>query len=77
VPFGGVYRLVGFALSNLANSDLRGIGIVGAGPDGRSVGSFLEKPADRPTIPDSPGESFASMGSYVLDTGDVAARRTR
>jgi glucose-1-phosphate adenylyltransferase len=38
------------------------------GADGRSIEKFLEKPANPPTIPDSPEESFASMGIYVFDT---------
>jgi glucose-1-phosphate adenylyltransferase len=38
------------------------------GADGRTIEKFLEKPADPPTIPDSPEESFASMGIYVFDT---------
>ena len=29
---------------------------------------FLEKPADPPGLPDSPEESFASMGNYVFTT---------
>lgn len=30
------------------------------------IKSFLEKPADPPGLPDSPDESFASMGNYVF-----------
>ena len=32
------------------------------------IKSFLEKPADPPGLPDSPDESFASMGNYVFTT---------
>ncbi len=36
--------------------------------DGRNIRAFLEKPADPPGLPDSPDESFASMGNYVFTT---------
>ncbi len=35
---------------------------------GRRITGFLEKPADPPGLPDSPGEVFASMGNYVFST---------
>ncbi len=34
----------------------------------RRVIEFLEKPADPPGLPDSPDESYASMGNYVFTT---------
>ncbi len=40
-------------------------GIIDAGPDG-VIKAFLEKPKDPPGLPDSPDESFASMGNYVF-----------
>ena len=36
--------------------------------DGRTVTSFLEKPADPPTMPHDPERCYASMGNYVFDT---------
>jgi glucose-1-phosphate adenylyltransferase len=42
-------------------------GIIDAGADGR-IRRFLEKPADPPGLPDSPDESFASMGNYIFST---------
>ncbi|HVT71194.1 MAG TPA: glucose-1-phosphate adenylyltransferase [Trebonia sp.] len=51
----------------VARQDAKAFGIVGVGADGRSIESFLEKPANPPAIPDSPEESFASMGIYVFD----------
>ena len=36
--------------------------------DRRKTDAFLEKPADPPGLPDSPEESFASMGNYVFTT---------
>jgi glucose-1-phosphate adenylyltransferase len=52
----------------VARQDAKAFGIVGVGPDGRSIDRFLEKPADPPSLPDSPEESYASMGIYVFDT---------
>ncbi len=48
-------------------SEAGGFGIIDAAADGR-VRQFLEKPADPPGLPDSPEESFASMGNYVFST---------
>jgi glucose-1-phosphate adenylyltransferase len=42
-------------------------GVIDAAADGK-VRGFLEKPADPPGLPDSPEESFASMGNYVFTT---------
>ncbi len=36
--------------------------------NGRDIAAFLEKPADPPGLPDSPDETFASMGNYVFTT---------
>ena len=44
-----------------------GFGVIDADADGK-VRGFLEKPADPPGLPDSPEESFASMGNYVFTT---------
>ncbi len=42
-------------------------GIIDADEGGR-IRQFLEKPADPPGLPDSPDESYASMGNYVFTT---------
>ncbi|TKJ35550.1 glucose-1-phosphate adenylyltransferase [Blastococcus sp. CCUG 61487] len=42
-------------------------GVIDATAEGK-VRGFLEKPADPPGLPDSPEESFASMGNYVFTT---------
>jgi glucose-1-phosphate adenylyltransferase len=42
-------------------------GVIRTGPDGKTIEEFLEKPADPPGLPDSPGECLASMGNYVFD----------
>ena len=43
-------------------------GVIGVGKDGRTIDAFLEKPADPPARPGSPGEALASMGNYVCST---------
>jgi glucose-1-phosphate adenylyltransferase len=52
----------------VSRQDAKAFGIVGVGADGRTIVDFLEKPADPPPLPDSPDESFASMGIYVFTT---------
>lgn len=47
-------------------SEASAFGIIDAGED-QKIKSFLEKPADPPGLPDSPDESFASMGNYIFD----------
>lgn len=46
-------------------SEASSFGIIDAAADG-TIKNFLEKPADPPALPDSPEESFASMGNYVF-----------
>lgn len=36
--------------------------------DGKRIDAFLEKPEDPPGLPDSPDESFVSMGNYLFTT---------
>jgi len=43
-------------------------GIIEAGPDGRQISRFLEKPADPPTIPGDDEHCYVSMGNYVFST---------
>lgn len=47
-------------------ADARDFGVIGV-DDHDHVISFLEKPADPPTIPGQPGRSLASMGIYVFN----------
>lgn len=46
-------------------SEASAFGIIDAGTDAK-IEQFLEKPADPPGLPDSPEESFASMGNYIF-----------
>jgi glucose-1-phosphate adenylyltransferase len=41
-------------------------GVIKTAADGVSIVDFLEKPAEPPGLPDSPDETFASMGNYVF-----------
>jgi glucose-1-phosphate adenylyltransferase len=52
----------------VSRQDAKAFGIVGVAGNGRTITSFLEKPANPPPLPDSPDESFASMGIYVFGT---------
>ncbi|HMR48159.1 MAG TPA: glucose-1-phosphate adenylyltransferase [Arachnia sp.] len=45
--------------------DASEFGVIDADADGK-IRSFLEKPADPPGLPDSPDESYASMGNYIF-----------
>ncbi|MEA5154772.1 glucose-1-phosphate adenylyltransferase [Raineyella sp.] len=47
-------------------------GIIDAGADNK-IHQFLEKPADPPGLPDSPDESYASMGNYIFDKDALVA----
>ncbi|MEA5116852.1 MAG: glucose-1-phosphate adenylyltransferase [Propionicimonas sp.] len=46
-------------------SQASAFGIIDAEASGK-IARFLEKPADPPGLPDSPEESYASMGNYVF-----------
>ena len=43
-------------------------GVIQVDKDGRTIESFLEKPADPPGIPGAEDESFVSMGNYIFST---------
>jgi len=51
-------------------------GVIKTAADGHAIEEFLEKPADPPGLPDSPDETFASMGNYVF-TRDVLVEALR
>jgi glucose-1-phosphate adenylyltransferase len=46
----------------------RQLGVIRPGADGQTIDAFLEKPADPPGLPDSPEQTYASMGNYVFST---------
>jgi len=48
-------------------SEASSFGVIDSDADGRVLG-FLEKPAEPPGLPDSPEETFASMGNYCFTT---------
>jgi glucose-1-phosphate adenylyltransferase len=52
-------------------------GIIEAETDGVTIKSFLEKPKDPPGLPDSPDESYASMGNYVFTADALIDAVTR
>jgi glucose-1-phosphate adenylyltransferase len=48
-------------------TEANAFGVIDAGADKRVL-EFLEKPANPPGLPDSPDESYASMGNYIFTT---------
>lgn len=53
-------------------SEASAFGIIDAAEDGK-IQQFLEKPSDPPGLPDSPDESFASMGNYIFNKDALVA----
>ncbi len=51
-------------------SEASAFGVIDADDKGK-IRQFLEKPDDPPGLPDSPDETFASMGNYVFETGTL------
>lgn len=82
VDSGADLTVAGIRVPRATASDF---GIIGTGPDGRSIDAFLEKPADPPGLVDSPDESYASMGNYIFSfdalvealEGDAASDTSR
>jgi len=60
----------------VARAEATEFGVIKTAPDGHTIEDFLEKPADPPGLPDSPDETFASMGNYVFTT-DVLVEALR
>ena len=58
-------------------SEASDFGIIEPESDGITIKSFLEKPKDPPGLPDSPDESYASMGNYVFTTEALIDAVTR
>lgn len=57
---------VSIACINVPQNEANRFGIVGINKN-YEVESFIEKPDNPPTIPDSPNESFVNMGIYVFN----------
>jgi glucose-1-phosphate adenylyltransferase len=51
----------------VAKAEASSFGVIKTSANGRTVESFLEKPADPPALPGQPDLSYASMGNYVFD----------
>jgi glucose-1-phosphate adenylyltransferase len=64
VESGAAVTVAGIRVSR---ADATAFGVIDAKPNG-AVLQFLEKPVDPPGLPDSPDESYASMGNYVFTT---------
>ena len=52
----------------MARSEATPFGVIETDGTGQRITAFHEKPADPPGIPDSPDESYVSMGNYIFST---------
>ncbi len=61
--FGAGVTVAGIRVPRAGASEF---GVIKTAADGVRIEEFLEKPAEPPGLPDSPDETFASMGNYVF-----------
>ena len=64
----GLRRRVTVAESACPRSEATPFGVIETDVTGQRITAFHEKPADPPGIPDSPNESYVSMGNYIFST---------
>ena len=65
IASGAGVTVAGIRMPKAMSSDF---GVIQMAADGRKIASFLEKPADPPTIPGRDDECYVSMGNYVFST---------
>ena len=65
IEFGAGVTVAGIRVPRSGASEF---GVIKTADDGVRIEDFLEKPANPPGLPDSPDETFASMGNYVFNT---------
>jgi glucose-1-phosphate adenylyltransferase len=65
IEFGAGVTVAGIRVPRAGASEF---GVIKTADDGVRIEDFLEKPANPPGLPDSPDETFASMGNYVFNT---------
>jgi glucose-1-phosphate adenylyltransferase len=65
LEFGAGVTVAGIRVPRSGASEF---GVIKTAQDGVRIEDFLEKPPDPPGLPDSPDETFASMGNYVFNT---------
>jgi glucose-1-phosphate adenylyltransferase len=73
LEFGAGVTVAGIRVPRAGASEF---GVIKTAADGVRIEEFLEKPADPPGLPDSPDETFASMGNYVF-SADVLVEALR
>jgi glucose-1-phosphate adenylyltransferase len=73
LEFGAGATVAGIRVPRAGASEF---GVIKTAADGVRIEEFLEKPADPPGLPDSPDETFASMGNYVF-SADVLVEALR
>ena len=65
IASGAGVTVAGIRMPKAMSSDF---GVIQMAADGRKIASFLEKPANPPTIPGRDDECYVSMGNYVFST---------
>jgi glucose-1-phosphate adenylyltransferase len=65
IASGAGVTVAGIRMPKAMSSDF---GVIQMAPDGRKIASFLEKPANPPTIPGHDDQCYVSMGNYVFST---------
>jgi glucose-1-phosphate adenylyltransferase len=73
IASGATVTVAGLRMPKASASEF---GVIQTAPDGHTIATFLEKPADPPTIPGDDAHCYVSMGNYVFTTeGLVEALR--
>lgn len=65
IASGATVTVAGLRMPKASASEF---GVIQTAPDGHTIATFLEKPADPPTIPGDDAHCYVSMGNYVFTT---------
>lgn len=68
VARGATVTVAGLRMPKAAAAEF---GVIQTAPDGHTISTFLEKPADPPTIPGDDAHCYVSMGNYVFTTAGL------
>jgi glucose-1-phosphate adenylyltransferase len=68
IASGATVTVAGLRMPKASASEF---GVIQTAPDGHTIRTFLEKPADPPTIPGDDAHCYVSMGNYVFTTAGL------